>query len=339
MKRKMIFTLGVIAAAGLLGAGCKEKKVDAQAETAPVEVKVAVAAGETIPQDVEFTANISAWQTNYIVPALQGARIDRIYVNVGDRVRKGQLVAEMDPTQYNAAKVQFNTAEADYNRIKKVYEAGGVSEQTLTQAEAQYLVQKETLDNLARNVKLYSPIDGVVTQKGEEEGNLFTQTPILELMQIDRLKVRVSISEQYYTHVEVGTPVAISVDILPGERFEGKVSLIYPAIDAATRTFTVEVTIPNADGKLRPGMFARSIINMGDTQAVMVPDVAVQKQIGSNERYVYVIEGGAAHRRSVVPGRQIGAMVDVSNGVSAGEQVAVSSFVRLEDGAKAEIVK
>jgi RND family efflux transporter MFP subunit len=334
MKRNLIFTLGVIVAVGLLGAGCKEKKTEAQSEQAPVEVKVAVAAAETIPQDVEFTANISAWQTNYIVPALQGARIHRIYVKVGDRVGKGQLVAEMDPTQYNAAKVQFDIAETDYNRIKKVYEAGGVSEQTLRQAEAQYLVQKETIDNLARNVKLYSPITGVVTQKNEEEGNLFTQTPILELMQIDKLKVRVSISEQYYTNVEVGTPVEILVDILPGERFEGKVSLIYPAIDAATRTFTVEVTIPNAAGKLRPGMFARSIINMGDTEAVMVPDVAVQKQIGSNERYVYVIESGVAHRRSVVPGRQIGAMVDVSNGVSAGEQVAVSSFVRLEDGTK-----
>ena len=337
MRKNLIFTLGVMMATMLMAAGCKEKKTQAIEENPAVGVKVAVASGEIISRDVEFTANIEPWQKNYIVPALQGARINRIYVKVGDRVRRGQLVAEMDPTQYNTARVQLETAEADYNRIKKVYDAGGISEQTLKQAEAQYLIYKEALDNVARNVRLYSPIDGVVTQKGEEEGNLFTSTPILEIMQMDRLKVRISISEQYYTNVSVGTPVSIAVDILPDEMFEGKVSLIYPAIDPATRTFTVEVTIPNSGGRLRPGMFARSEINMGDKEAVMVPDVAVQKQVGSNERYVYVIENGVASRRTVVPGRQIGGMVDLSGSITAGDRVATTSFVRLGDGTKVEI--
>ena len=340
MKRNLIFALGVLAVA-LTATGCMgKKKTEAQAEQTPaVSVKVAVAQGGIIPQDVEFTAGIEPWQKNNIVPALQGARIDRIYVKVGDRVRKGQLVAEMDPMQYNTARVQFETAQADYNRIKKVYEAGGISEQQLKQAEAAYLVAKEATENLARNVKLYSPIDGVVTQKGEEEGNLFTQTPILEIMQMDRLKVRVNISEQYYSAVSVGTPVAISVDILPGESFEGKVSLIYPAIDAATRTFMVEVTIPNPGGRLRPGMFARSTINMGNREGVMVPDIAVQKQVGSNERFVYVVENGTAHRRTVIPGRQIGEMIDVAGSIEPGEQVATTSFARLSDGTKVEITK
>jgi RND family efflux transporter MFP subunit len=327
-----------MAASALLTVGCKEKKKDAAVEQNPaVAVKTATAEARTVAQTVEFTADIEPWQKNYIVPALQGARINRIYGKVGDRVRRGQLVAEMDPTQYNTAKVQFETAEADYNRVKRVFEAGGVSEQTLRQTEAQYLVYKESLDNLAKNVKLYSPITGVVTQKGEEEGNLFTQTPILEIMQIDRLKVRMAISEQYYAGVKVGTPVSIGVDILPGETFEGKVSLIYPAIDPATRTFTVEVTIPNSGEKLRPGMFARSSINMGEKEGVMVPDVAVQKQVGSNERFVYVLAGGTAERRTVRPGRTIDGMVDVADGVAAGEKVAVSSFVRLGDGVKITI--
>ncbi|MDR1671336.1 MAG: efflux RND transporter periplasmic adaptor subunit [Alistipes sp.] len=336
MKRGLIF---MMAAAAIVLAGCKEKKTDTAGVVPAVGIKVAVASGETIPQDVEFTANIEPWQKNYIVPALQGARIDRIYVKVGDRVRKGQLVAQMDPTQYNTAKVQFETAEADYNRLKRVHEAGGVSDQTLRQAETAYLLYKEALANVGRNVRLFSPIDGVVTQKGEEEGNLFTQTPILEIMQIDRLKVRVNVSEQYYSGVKVGTPVSVSVDILTGESFEGKVSLIYPAIDPATRTFTVEVTIPNAKERLKPGMFARSTINMGDKQGVMVPDVAVQKQVGSNERFVYVVVDTLVQRRVVMPGRMIDGMIDVSEGVSAGETVATTSFSRLSDGAVVEITE
>jgi RND family efflux transporter MFP subunit len=339
MRRNLILTLGVMMATGLLMAGCKAKKpVTEQADTR-VEVKVATAVSEIIAQDVEFTANIEPWQKNYIIPALQGARINRIYVNVGDRVGKGQLVAEMDPTQYNTAKVQFETAEADYNRIKKVYQAGGISEQTLRQAEAQYLVYKEALDNLAKNVKLYSPIDGVVTQKPEEEGNLFTSTPILEIMQMDRLKVKVNISEQYFAKIQVGTPVSISVDLYPGEMFPASVSLVYPAIDATTRTFAAEVTIPSAEGRLRPGMFARSTINMGDKEAVMLPDTAVQKQIGTNDRFVYVIENGTAHRRPVTPGRQTGDRMDILSGLKAGEQVAVTSFSRLTDGVEVTVVE
>jgi RND family efflux transporter MFP subunit len=325
-----------MAVAAIALSGCKEKK-SAEVVNPAVSVKVATASGEIIAQDVEFTATIEPWQKNHIVPALQGARINRIFVKVGDRVHKGQLVAQMDPTQYNMARVQFETAEADFNRIKQVYEAGGVSQQVFKQTEAAYLIAKETVDNLASNVRLYSPIEGVVTQKFEEEGNLFTQTPILEIMQMDRLKVHVAVSEQYYAAVQVGTPVSVSVDILPGETFEGKVSLIYPAVDAATRTFTVEVTIPNASGRLRPGMFARSVINMGDKPGVLVPDIAVQKQSGSSERYVYVIEDTVARRRVVVPGRQIGGMIDVSDGVSAGEQVATTSFTRLIDGATIEV--
>jgi RND family efflux transporter MFP subunit len=331
MKKSLILVAAAVAMTAVTGCKWFKKEV-VETPDNRVAIKVAVARGETIARDVEFTANIEPWQKNLIIPALQGARIDRIYVKVGDRVRKGQLVAEMDPTQYNTARIQMETAKADYERLKTVHEAGGTSARDMQTAEAQYKVFREAANNLARHVKLYSPIDGVVTNKGEEEGNLFTQTPILEIMQINRLKVKVHISEQYFTHVKVGTPVSISVDLFPGEAFEGSVSLLYPAIDPATRTFGAEITIPNGGHKLRPGMFARCVINMGSKTGVLVPDVAVQKQIGTNERYVYVIADGVAQRRLVTPGRQIGSLMDIEQGMQAGERVAVTSFSRLTDG-------
>ncbi len=333
IRKSLVFLLTAIALVG-----CKGNNSEAASEQAQkVAVKVAEARGGIVPQNVEFTANIEPWQKVNIVPALQGARIARIYVKVGDRVTKGQLVAQMDPTQYNTARVQFETAEADYQRTKKVYEVGGVSAQMMQSAEAQYLVAKEAMENLKSHVNLYSPINGVVTQKGEDEGNLFTQTPILEIMQIDRLKVRVDVSEQYFSSVSVGTPVEVSVDILPDETFPATVSLVYPSIDPATRTFGAEVTIPNNDSRLRPGMFARTTIHMGDREGVMIPDLAVQKQTGTNERYVYVIDGGVAHRRVVTVGRIIGSQMDILSGLEAGESVAITSFARLSEGVKITI--
>lgn len=339
MKKNLIFTLGVMAAATLATTGCGGgRKASAVDENNKVAIRTAVAVEREIPQNVEFTANIEPWQKNYIIPALQGARIRRIYVNVGDKVRKGQLVAEMDRTQYNTVKVQLETAKSDYERIKSVYEAGGVSAQLLQQAEAQYLVSREAFENISRNVELYSPIDGVVTQRPEEEGNLFTSTPILEIMQMNMLKVKVNISEQFYPDVNVGTLAQISVDVYPDESFDGSVCLIYPAIDPNTRTFTAEISIPNADNRLRPGMFARAVINMGDKNAVLIPDVAVQKQSGSNERFIYVVNDGKVERRQVTPGRQVDGMIAIISGLKTGETVATTSFTRLDNGTAVEII-
>ena len=158
-------------------------------------------------------------------------------------------------------------------------------------------------------------------------------------MQIDPLKVLVNISEQYYPEVKVGMPVDLRVDIFPDEEFTGTVSLIYPALDAATRTFRVEVRVPNTRGKLRPGMYARTTFDMGEKPGTLVPDVAIQKQVGTAERYLYVIVGDTvAERRSVEVGRQIGDRVDILRGVAPGEQVATTALSRLYDGAAVEVL-
>ena len=159
------------------------------------------------------------------------------------------------------------------------------------------------------------------------------------LRQFD-VKVIANISEQYFSNVKVGMPVKLTVDIFPDEEFTGTVSLIYPALDPTTRTFKVEVKVPNAKRTLRPGMYARTTFDMGSKEGVMVPDVAVQKQVGSAERYLYVIEGDSvAERRSIKVGRQVGDRVDILSGVEPGEQVAVTALSKLFDGAAVDVKK
>ena len=191
---------------------------------------------------------------------------------------------------------------------------------------------------MRKNSVITSPISGVVTARNFENGDLFAAAPILHIMQIDKLKVMANVSEQYYTSVKVGQKVDITVDIFPGEVFEGKVSRINPALDARTRTFGVEITIPNSKERLRPGMYARATFNMGSRQGVLVDDVAVQKQAGSSERFVYVIKDGVAEFRLIRDGRRVGNKVDIIEGLEPGEQVAITSFVRLTNDAKVEII-
>ena len=333
MKRFVI--LGIAAATIV---GCTGKKNAVVTEDKGVLTKSAVAEEATVRLTEVFTSEIEPYKENDITPAASGVHIDKIMVEVGDPVREGQLIVSLDPTQYTQQLVQLKTVEDDYNRLLPVYEAGGISAQQIEQAKLD--VQREVVANLKKNIEVRSPISGVVTARNYESGDLFAQQPILHIMQIDPLKVIANISEQYFPNVKVGMPVKLTVDIFPDEEFTGTVSLIYPALDPTTRTFKVEVKVPNAKRTLRPGMYARTTFDMGSKQGVMVPDVAIQKQVGSAERYLYVIVGDSvAARRSVEVGRQIGGSVDILRGVEPGEQVAVTALSKLFDGAKVEVKK
>lgn len=324
-------------AAAVVSCGGGNKPSVQTVEDRKVLTKTVAAVARTIAQNEEYTSEIEPYRENDITPAVSGVHIDRILVDVGSRVKKGDLLVTLDPTQYNQQAVQYQTVLDDYNRLAPVYEAGGISAQQLQQAKASVDVQKEVLDNLRKNIEMRSPISGVVTARNYEPGNLFANTPILHVMQINPLKIIANIQEQFYPDVKLGMPVEIRTDIFPDKVFAGKVSLIYPALDASTRTFTVEITVPNDSETLRPGMFARSTFNMGDKTGIMVPDVAVQKQVGSSERYLYVIRDGRAERRSVKVGRQVGSEVDILSGVAAGEEVAVTALSRLDDGVEVEV--
>ena len=327
----------MIAAASIVG--CTGKKGAAVVtEEKGVLTKSAAAEQTTVQLTEVFTSEIEPYKENDITPAVAGVHIDKIMVEVGDPVREGQLIVTLDPTQYTQQLVQLKTVEDDYNRLLPVYEAGGISTQQIEQAKAQLDVQREVVANLKKNIEVRSPISGVVTARNYESGDLFAQQPILHIMQIEPLKVIANISEQFFPNVKVGMPVKLSVDIFPDEEFTGTVSLIYPALDATTRTFKVEVKVPNAKRILRPGMYARTTFDMGSKPGVMVPDVAIQKQVGSAERYLYIIEGDSvATRRSVKVGRQVGDMVDILEGVAPGEQVAITALSKLFDGAKVEV--
>ncbi|MCH5335073.1 MAG: efflux RND transporter periplasmic adaptor subunit [Alistipes sp.] len=337
MKKLLIAALAA-AACGCSGGGNKNAAAASEAETA-ILTRTEAAHAQTVVLSETFTSEIEAGKENDITPAVSGVHIDRIMVDVGDRVKEGQLLLTLDPTLYNQQALQLSNIEADYARLKPVFEAGGISRQQIEQQKTALEVQREVVANLKKNIEVRSPLTGVVTARNYDPGDLFAAMPVLHVMQINPLKITVNISEQYFPAVKVGMPVELAVDLFPDRTFEGRVSLVHPAFDAATRTFTVEVTVPNGEDKLRPGMFARTTFDMGKKEGVMVPDVAVQKQVGSAERYIYVIKDGKAERRSVKVGRQVDKYVDILSGVEDGEQVAVTALSRLYDGAPVKIAE
>ncbi|MCL2561541.1 MAG: efflux RND transporter periplasmic adaptor subunit [Rikenellaceae bacterium] len=336
MKKELILLVALAMIITACGGGRRAAETAAteQEEERVVLVRTAVATLEDVEQTAVFTSNIAPAQQNSIAPQAPG-RIDRILVDVGATVTRGQLLATMDPTTYNQVAVQLANAEADYERIKRVYDAGGVSKQTLDQVETQVAVARTQAANLRENVELRSPIAGVVTARNFDPGNLYNgAVPLLVVMQISTVKVTLSVPERFFPMVRKGMAAAVTVDVYPGRTFEGKVSLVHPAIDMATRTFTLEVEIPNPAGELRPGMFSRTELSFGSEPGVMIPDVAIQRQAGTNDRYVFVEAGGVAERRLVTTGVQVGDRVNILSGVEPGDRVVVAGISRLMQGTR-----
>lgn len=337
--------LAIIGLALLLGAmtGCKGKK-KAEVVDPRVLVTVAPAVEAMVDQTAEFTGTIEPFQQNAITPSIP-VRIDAILVEVGDRVQKGQLLVRMDPTQYRQAAVQLANLEADYQRMKAVYEAGGIPKQQLDQQATQVEVSRTQVANLKENIELRSPIAGVVTGRYYDPGDMYSSTPkdgksgVLTVMQIDKLKIQAHVSEQYFPSIKPGMPVEIRAELFPDKIFPGKVTLIYPAIDATTKTFTTEITIPNGALTLRPGMFSRVTFNLGTANRVMIPDLALQKQVGSNERFVYTVKDSIATRQTVQVGRQIGDRYELLGGVENGQEVVTSGASRLMDQSVVKVVE
>ena len=339
MRKTLLAAMAIVLSVAAF-TGCKENKKVEDTEQKPVSVKIEKARMERVAQSVDFTANLEANKQTQIVPSVI-ARIEHLNVEVGDMVKEGQILAELEKTQYNTNAFQLANTELNYARMKPVYETGGISKQEMDATETQINVLRETVANLADNLTLRSPFDGVVTARYNEEGDLYSQTSgtgIYQIMQMNPLKAYVFVSEQYFPDVYMGMPVEVRADVYPDKVFVGKVTRIAPALDASSRTFEVEVTIPNEKLTLRPGMYARTMFNMGEEDNITVLDVAVQRLAGTNERYVYVVENGVVSRRMVSVGRQVGDRMEILSGLKEGEDVVIAGAARLHAGMAVEVM-
>ncbi len=253
-------------------------------------VSVVTAQAEDVDITNTFTSNIEPFATNNIVSQTAG-RIVSINAEVGQKVRKGQVLAKMDDVNLAKTRMQYINDSTELHRLTELYNIGAVSQADYDMVKLSLNVTKKTYENLAENTYLRSPINGVVTARNYDKGDMYSMAqPIFVVQQIQPVKMLINVSESFFTHVNTGMEFDIEVDSYPDETFKGKVNLIYPTVNAATHTFPVEVICENKDQRLRPGMFARVTANFGTNHHVVIPDVAVVKQQGSGEHFVYVLK-------------------------------------------------
>ncbi|MFA5649350.1 MAG: efflux RND transporter periplasmic adaptor subunit [Bacteroidales bacterium] len=316
------------------------KKSEQQAEVEKVEkVKVTTLNKTTIARHIEISTTLQGYETMNIAPAVTG-RIERIYHDVGSQVKAGDMLVRMDQTQLNTTKLTFANLEVEFERVKSLYESGSIPKQTYDQTKLGYEQTKENLDFLTENTFVKARIPGVIAAKNYEDGELYAGAPILVLTQIHLLKALVNIPESYFPLVKKGMNLKLYSDIYPNQAFEATIETIYPTIDASTHSFQAKLKIPNSKNLLRPGMFMRTTLELGEFEAFIAPYQAVLKLIGANNRYVFLNDNGVAKRVEVTMGQRFDNLIEIkANGIKEGDEIVTVGQGKLVDGVKLEIIK
>ncbi len=340
---KKVVRMAVLAALMVMAAACgNNKKTEAPSVVKQEMNKVAVDSAITmdVPTVESYTSTVLPYALNNISP-MQGVRIEKINFEIGDKVRAGQVLVEAGTLKLEQAELKFKNDGIELERLKGLYEEGGVSQSDYDAAVLAYDLSRKSLEDLRANTIVVSPINGVVTAKNCEVGDVYAMgQPVLVVQQVTPVKLIVGVSESDYSFIKKGDEVSIKVEALPGKEFKGKVNKIYPTVDVATRTVPVEVLVPNHDMQLKPGMYAKVDVTFQVNRSVVVPDKAVVKQPGSAQRVVYKLNPDQTVSIEVVKiGHYIDNKYEILSGVEKGDIVVVRGQSRLKGGEKVQVVK
>jgi len=322
---------------------------------------------------LELTGEIKPAAVVDVHPKVGGEIIEKIFVETGDYVKKGDLIAVLDDdvikAQLEEATASLAAAEAglgqseanlallekDRLRVESLYQANAVSKQELDHINAQYDAAVESkklasaqidkakavlnqLQILYGEHSIYAPISGFVAARYVEQGNrTSTSQPVIRISQEDELKIVCSVTEKDFPHLKKGMEAEITVDAFPEKVFKGVVSVISPTIDPATRTAEIEIRIPNEGYELRSGMFARIKLHLGERKALAVPTESLNKMPGTGSYFVYVVEDNKATLKNVKTGITQGSFTEITDGLTEKSLVVTRGQNRLSDGAQVSI--
>ncbi len=329
--------ISILAAAVLVMVGCgkKQEATTIHESDGRVEVvELTTLHPREIQREITLSSNLMGYETVNVAPSLTG-KIEHIYVEVGDKVRKGDSLVRMDQQQFNSTRFAIANLETEMQRMEGLIQTGSVSQQQYDQMKLSLNQTKETFKFLKTNTYVQAPFAGVISAKNYEDGELYSGQPIVVLTQVDKLKTLVAIPESYIPQVKAGMSLSLKTDVYPDRVFPATIEVVYPTVDAASHTFMAKVVVNNPQGLLRPGMYVNTTIGLGKATIMAAPYSTVLKLIGANERYVFINNNGYAKRVTVEMGQRFGDDVEITAPeIVDGVELVTKGEARLVDGVK-----
>lgn len=374
MKRWLLLFSFVLVFLGLVAfRGYQQSKVGiSPQERVKIPVQTTTVTRETFLDKIRFVGSLEPEEQASVVSKLEGRTVLKVLVHEGESVKPGQLMAVLDDSLLRASlrQVEASVARAhasleqadsrlatvakDYRRMEKLLAEEVISRQEFDHAEGQYEVAggaREAAYQLLEEAvaarrelqitlsyhRIEAPVEGVVVRRLIDPGDVSgTSGPAFVINRQNNVKVTGAVPERDFVRLRAGQSALVGMDALNGREFSGIVSRVSPVMDPTTRTGEVEILLP-AEGQLKPGMFARVELNIGERESLALPRESVSPLEGTGEWVCYVVSGDRALLRIVDVGLADANRVEVTGGISPGERVIVTRSRFLKDGAEVEV--
>jgi len=315
--------------------GNEKNKTD---ESARISVTAATVTSERVEKRVDITGTLSAWEDATVSLEAEG-RIIKINTDLGDRVKKDQVLSTIEDVEYQWKKAQadaeLNTANADFKRVSELYNKNLFSRQQFDEAKRRLEFAKASAEyatDKLEDTSLRAPFDGLVAKRMINLGEYVrTGTPAYQIVMTSPLKFRGEVPERYTEDVKPDNEVMAYVESRRGEPLHGKIVRIGASVNAVTRSFPIEAKIENPDNVIKPGTFSRlSILTATFQDALTVPESGVTFFAGNPK--VFVLSDGKAIERAIeIEGKSKDRYI-ITKGLAAGEVIATSGVGLLSDG-------
>jgi len=379
MASKCSVFIWIVIGLALLMCGCQNSDSEEKITPAgikvvePPTVKVVTVKRGDISVPLVATGTIFPEYESKIGPKISGT-IEIVYVDEGDKVRKGQPLVQLDQkdlliavrqgqatvrvaeAQLKEAEVKVANLKKERERLANLLKKNVISQQKYDDIDTAYSMAVtgieviraqilSTRENLAMaeqklsDTVIIAPFSGLIVKRFVNQGEFVSTmppSPLFLIMNIDKVKTEIGLPEIHIARIHIGNPVEVTVDTYPGIIFKGTVSTINPMVDPVSRAFTVKVEIPNKDHRLKPGMFARvKIYPTIHKGALIVPFKSVMKRAGNT--VVFVVDGNTVRLKAVTAGINNEREIEVIDGLKEGEEVVVEGHYGMADNTKVRV--
>jgi membrane fusion protein (multidrug efflux system) len=345
------FVAAALVSTTLLLAGCgkeangKSEDPEKKEEAAAIPVEVRTPMRAEMLAVYSGTAALEADQEAAVV-AKVGGEIRQLYVEEGQAVRQGQILARLDGDQmrFEAEKARASLAklEHDYRRNVELHQKGMMSPGAIDNLKYEVEALRAAYD-LARlqysYTEIRAPIDGVVAERHIKVGNTIKPNDVLfRVTDLKPLLAYVHVPERELGRLQAGQPASVQVDAVPGQQFPGRIARLSPVVDPATATFKTTIEIEDPSNRLKPGMFARvGIVYERRQNALQIPRTAIVDEEGRPT--VFIVEAGKAQQKPIQVGLSSAGYVEVTSGLAGAEQVVVVGQGALKSGNAVRVVQ
>ncbi len=345
MKNIVLLIVSVL----IVFSGCKKMQANEEQKNNENE---SVVVGTIKPEVQSFSPVLSFSGTVYPnkeanLGATFPGKVEKIYFEEGANVKEDNILVELSGELLIQAQIENNALKKDFERLQRLKEKGSVSEMEYDHLKAQFEASVSKVNMMKKNTEIRAPFSGTIVQYMVHEGENFSFIPsidknmkvasgIVRLIQTNIVKVKIEVNEKDLVSIKKGQQTKISVDAYPTETFTGTIVLINPEFSAISRTTTVEIEVPNSKNLLKPGMYANIIVELPAQKGLTIPLMAVFRQQGTADDYVFVIRNGVANRTKVQKLQTQNDNVVIA-GITADDEIVVTGKGKLMEGMKVEV--